>query len=66
MVQTINVAYRGNAQKQDAFCPYAREDVDASGAVNVSDVVKTINVAFRGQAALPPAAGASYAANPCN
>jgi len=49
IVQTINVAFRGNAEipDPDTNCPYMRTDVDCSNGTDVIDVVKVVNVAFR-------------------
>lgn len=50
VVQTINVAFRGQAAMPDpdGNCSYQTTDVDCSGDTGVIDVVKMINVAFRG------------------
>jgi hypothetical protein len=61
VVQTINVAFRGQAAipDPDGNCPYQTTDVDCSGDTGVIEVVKMINVAFRGMDA-----GVQFV-NPC-
>jgi hypothetical protein len=53
VVQTVNVAFRGQASQTDVGCGYQQTDVDCDAVTNVLDVVKVVNVAFRG--ALPSA-----------
>jgi hypothetical protein len=50
VVQTINVAFRGQAAIPDpnVRCPFQTTDVDCSQDTGVLDVVRVINVAFRG------------------
>jgi len=50
VVQTIAVAFRGNAAVPDTnpFCPRERTDVNCTGSTDVVDVVKVVGVAFRG------------------
>lgn len=52
VVNTVNVAFRGNAPlpDPDPSCPWQSTDVDCSGTTDVLDVVQIINVAFRGAA----------------
>jgi hypothetical protein len=48
VVQTVGVAFRGNAAVVDPPCSWQRTDVNCDGATTVIDVVKDVNVAFRG------------------
>ena len=47
VVETVNVAFRGQTIEPDESCTVERTDVDCSDLTNVVDVVKMIDVAFR-------------------
>jgi hypothetical protein len=48
VVQSVNVAFRGQAAQTDAGCPNEQTDVNCDDVTNVLDVVRVVNVAFRG------------------
>lgn len=47
VVVTVDVAFRNAPEATDVGCPFARTDVDCSGAVNILDVTRIVDVAFR-------------------
>ncbi|MBI3872688.1 MAG: hypothetical protein HY304_06400 [candidate division Zixibacteria bacterium] len=47
VIQTVNVAFRGQPAITDPGSTKERTDTDCSGATDVVDVVKIVNVAFR-------------------
>lgn len=55
VVLTINVAFRGSAERRDASClrhginVAGRTDVNCSGLTDIADVVHVIDVVFRGE-----------------
>ncbi|MEW5702079.1 MAG: hypothetical protein AB1792_07620 [Candidatus Zixiibacteriota bacterium] len=48
VVQTVNVAFRGDTPVFDPLCPRERTDVNCDSVSTVVDVVKMVSVAFRG------------------